>query len=204
MKMTKRDKKLLAALGAFCLLAGLWHFAVLPLHRANVRLREQIRASEKKLAEAERKNSELPSLRESDRTWLEILEKEQKRLSPMLKNYEIDSLLTETVLSEGLMIRRLSVTMPDQPVSADSGADLTGLPAAGCVWVAKAAVEVEGDRETMEQLIDRISRLGPGIRVTGFSFGRTAQDTAGNSGSEGTESLSLQLEIWMSGEESLT
>lgn len=205
-KMTERDKKLLAGLGVFCLLALFWMMVFLPLHMANASMKDQIEDNEFKIAQIEEKELELPAVVTENEAHREELARVQQDLYPRLKSQEIDRLLTEKTMLHGLSARKLQITMPEEAASVTGygreNDDGSNPDKKDGVWIARVSMETTGTMEAMDSLIDDIALNSPGVRITDINWSsdrRTADEQTGRT--ERYDILSLGLEVLMSGKD---
>lgn len=206
MTMTERDKKLLAGLGIFCVVAILTVMVILPLYSANKMMKDQIEANEDQIALMQQKEAELPLLRMENERRREALLDAQKDLFPMLKTQEIDRLLTEKVMLHGLSARKLQISMPEEAAnvsgfgrSADDGSNPDKKDG---VWIATVSLETAGTMAAMDSLIDDLSLETPGVRITGLNWSSARRQVDAQTGlTEAYDILSLQLEVEMSRKE---
>lgn len=205
-KMTERDKKLLAGLGVFCVAAILVVLVILPLYSANQVMKEQIEANEEQIAMVQQKEAELPALQMGNEERREELLEAQTDLFPLLKTQEIDRLLTEKVMAHGLSARKLQIGMPEEAAnvigygrSADDGSNPDKKDG---VWIASVSLETAGTMAAMDSLIDDLSLDTPGVRITGLNWSSARRQVDAQSGlTEQYDVLNLQLEVEMSRKE---
>lgn len=206
MKMTERDKKLLAGLFVFCVVAILTAMVILPLYSANEVMKEQIASNEKQIALMQQKEAELPMIQAGNEELRKELLDEQKELFPLLKTQEVDRLLTEKVTQNGLSARKLQITIPQEAANvsgygrtADDGSNPDKKDG---VWIANVSLEAAGTMEAMDRLIDDLSLETPGVRITGLNWSSARRQADTQSGlTEQYDILSLQLEVEMSRKE---
>lgn len=206
MKMTERDKKLLAGLGVFCIVAILVMVVILPLYTANEVMKDQISSNEDQIELMRQKEAELPALRMGNEARREELLDAQKNLYPLLKTQEVDRLLTEKVMLHGLSARKLQITMPQEAANvsgygrtADEGSNPDKKDG---VWIASVSLEAAGTVAAMDSLIDDLSLETPGVRITGLNWSSARRQVDAQSGlTEQYDILSLQLEVEMSRKE---
>lgn len=205
-KMTDRDKKLLAGLGIFCVLALFAVLVFMPLYSANVSMKDQIEDNEMRIEEMREKELGLASVISENETLKEQLDMAQEDLYPRLKSQEIDRLLTEKAMSHGLSARKLQITMPQEAANvigygrtSDDGSNPDKKDG---VWIAQVSMETTGSMQAMDSLIDDIALDTPGVRIINISWSsdrRTVDDQTGLT--EKYDILSLQLEVLMSGKD---
>lgn len=191
-KMTERDKKLLAGLSVFCLTAILVAYVILPLKAANLDMKARAEAGREQIREMEQKCRDLPKRKDSHADRSASLADCQSGLYPLLEVYQIDELLTERAVSEGVEVKRLQIDMPEEPADvkpylANEDADSSNPDGTDGIWIAEAAMELGGPEEAVDKLVDAWSSSEEGIRVTGFTWEK--------------ERLKLRLEIRMSRDE---
>ena len=204
LKVTERDKKLLAGLCIVCLLAAMVALVLLPLHKANENLETQIQDNEIRMMEQKLQADKLPALRREQRELEQEKSVRLQELYPVLKSQDIDKLLTERAVAMGLEVKKLQITMPKEPleltayVEAGQEEDASEEPAetaayvegTEAIWAADARIALTGPEQVLDQLIDYWSVDTPGIRLTGFSW---------DEDSRGGLLLTVDLEILMSG-----
>lgn len=201
-KMTERDKKLLAGLGAFCVAALFVMLVFMPLYMANEAMKEQIAENEIRIAEMQDKEAGLPVVLEENETLQEELLVVQQDLYPMLRSQDIDRILTERVVANGLSARKLQITMPVASANVTgygrSNDDGSNPDAADGVWIAKVSLEAAGSMAAMDSLIDDISLDMPGVRITGITWSSDRRQVDAQTGmTEQYDILSLQLDVLM-------
>ncbi len=204
--MLYRDKKQLAWLGIFCIVAVLTMLVILPLYTANEVMKDQIEANEEQIAVMQQKEAELPMLRMGNEERREELLDVQKELYPLLKTLVVDRLLTEKVMLHGLSARKLQIAMPQEAANvagfgrtADDGSNPDKKDG---VWIASVSLEAEGTMAAMDSLIDDLSLYTPGVRITGLNWSSARRQVDTQSGlTEQYNILSLQLEVEMSRKE---
>lgn len=201
-KMTERDKKLLAGLGAFCVAALFVMLVFMPLYTANQMMKEQIEENEMRIAQMEEKEAGLLAVREENVARQEALEQAQQDLYPMLKSQEIDRLLTERTAANGLSARKLQITMPEEAASVTGygreNDDGSNPDKKDGVWIAKVSLEVTGTMTSMDHFIDNLARDLPGVRITGISWSSDRRQVDTRTGlTEQYNIMSLQLDVLM-------
>ena len=112
-KMTPRDKTLLAILNVMLVVFLLGSLAVCPLHTTTVRLSRQVRRNEEQIAGMEKKEAELSEKRAELQRNQEKLDDIQETLFPMLRSQDIDELLTEKAARQGVQVLKLQIIMPE-------------------------------------------------------------------------------------------
>lgn len=206
MKMTERDKKLLAGLGVFCVAAILTLLVILPMHKANAAMKEQIAANEEQIALVRQKEAELPLMRAGNEDRREMLLDAQRELYPLLKTQDVDRLMTEKAMLHGLSVRKLQIAMPQEAANVSGYGKKTD---AGSnpdkkdgVWIASVSLDVDGPTAAMDRLIDDIALHTPGVRITGLNWSSARRQVNAQSGlTEQYDLLSLRLEVAMSRKE---
>lgn len=108
-KMTERDRKLLIFLGIFLLVVGVGYFGVLPSRRKALELKESAETVEATRIETEDQLMTLPAVRELNAMLLDRMAEESAVFYPKMATKDVDKLLTELVLSNGIEARNLSI-----------------------------------------------------------------------------------------------
>lgn len=195
-KMTERDKKLLAILGFFLVIALFFVIVIKPLHVANTDMKYQINDNKIQIAEMQRKEAELIMARTDNLKHKEEFLQAQQDLYPILKSQEIDRLLTEKVVGHNLSAKRLQIDMPKESANvigygrtADDGSNPDK---ADGVWIARVGLEVAGSIGDMDALVDDLAQDMMGIQVESLRWESRDQ------GGVQQDTLSLQLKVLMS------
>lgn len=203
LEMTERDKKLLAGLGFFCVVAIVVVLVILPLYMANGIMKEQIENNRIQIADMEQKEAELPMMRARNKEDRAVLEEAQAEMYPILKSQDIDRLLTEKVMSHGLSARKLQITMPQESANvagylADEGEGSNPDGEDG-VWIATVSLETSGSMAAMDALIDDLALETPGVRITELRWSSARREVNQQTGlTERYDLLNLQLDVVMS------
>lgn len=195
--MTDHDKKLLAGLGVFCVIAAFVHFVFLPLGIANASLKNQIREQEALIAEIQQKEASLFTARLEYEKRQRELARAQEGFYPLLKRQEIDRILTTRAMDCGLFVRSLQMLMPDKASGVPgflSEKDVRNPDGEEGVWIAQVTLELAGSETDLDTLMDEIVMDMPGVRLMGF----LRVSGHGQEGFSGEASVwRLQLEVLM-------
>ena len=117
MKITERDKKLLVFLAVFLIAAAFLLLVIMPGFDRAQELREEITASTQSKMEMDSKIAQLPNLEEQ----LGVMQKEWEAISedlyPMMESQDIDKIVTDEVIAQGLTTKSMKITMNQDPVS---------------------------------------------------------------------------------------
>lgn len=182
-KMTPRDKTLLAILNVMLVVFLLGSLAVCPLHTTTVRLSRQVRRNEEQIAGMEKKEAELSEKRAELQRNQEKLDDIQETLFPMLRSQDIDELLTEKAARQGVHVLKLQIIMPEAPADIwayrqgeEPGSNPDRLEG---IYLAEVRLEVTGTEEAMDRLTDDLSENMPGIRVMSLTWGTDRQSKSG-------------------------
>lgn len=109
LKMTERDRKLLIFLGIFLLVVGVGYFGVLPMRQKAIDLKKNATALETARIETEDHLMMLPAVRDLNASLHDRMAEESAAFYPSMDAKDVDKLLTELVLSNGLEARNLSI-----------------------------------------------------------------------------------------------
>ena len=202
MKMTERDKKLLALLGVIGVAALLVFLVIMPLREANRLMKTQIETNQEQITIMEQKLSELPAARTGNEERRTKLSELQEDMYPILKSQDIDRLLTERVTMYQLSARKLQIKLPETAANVtafgpvkDDGSNPDGKDA---VWLAEVSMSVSGSRPQLDGFVDNLEQNMPGIRILDLSWGTERT----NGAADGVvNTLSLSLQVIMSTEE---
>lgn len=205
-KMTERDKKLLIGLGVFCVLALFVTLVFMPLYTANASMKEQIRQNEERVEQMKKKEAALPEARKDNAELKKQLATAQQDLYAMLKSQEIDKLLAQKTLRNGLSARKLQISMPEEPANVkgyarenDNGSNPDGEDG---IWIAEVNLEVTGSMDEMDRLIDELALETPGVAITGLTWSSDRRQADAETGrTEVFDILGLKLEVLMSRKE---
>ncbi len=117
MKITERDKKLLTFLAVFVIAAAFLTLVILPGFDRAQSLREEIAADTQNKLEMDSKIAQLPTLEEQ----LGVMNKEweviSRELYPMMESQDIDKIVTDEVLAQGLTTKKMNITVSQEPES---------------------------------------------------------------------------------------
>lgn len=196
LKLTERDKKLLAVLAVVLVIAGLGGQVILPLMDKNTQLRAELDAAKLEQTEKQIKVSGLAGMRAARDASKEKLAEVSKNYLGIVKSKEIDRILTETALSAGVNILGLNIAMPGEEVTSimdyhlmlqmatteDIIRSYTGF------YTVSTTLRMSGSRDALQSVLDNLSHREPFCRVSAFQWETTR--------SEG-EALSINLEIYM-------
>ncbi len=202
LEITERDKVLLMLVSVLLITVSYLFLGILPLHRANRDMREQLASAEAEMEAKEKKIAGLAEVSSVHDELKEDLAQVQDGLYPMMESREIDKILTELALEHGLSVRKMEIQIPkeasDLPpfgeVKEEKAAD--DLKAADSVFLASVLMEVTGTRKDEDRLLDEIAQSMPGIRT--LSMRRIAlKNRSPEKGEDGEDILELKLEISM-------
>lgn len=203
-KMTAKDKRLLSFVGAAGIFFLFVFLVLLPLRTANQELKQQIEENEASVRERELKVAQLPSVQKAYEEKQAELAGILEPLYPMLRSQEVDRILQQEVMTNGLSATKLQITMPKEPsdvVAYGQDAKEKGSnpnKSEDGFYLANVTLEVSGQRSDMHRLIDTFAYNVPGIRITSlyWSNDRRSGNTAG--GAADSDILELHLQVVMS------
>jgi len=175
--------------------------------------------------ETQQKLVMLPAMESSLVKTQEELEEAAKDFYPVMKSQEIDRLLTGIVVGKGLESRQMTITMPQselelEPYYASAAAaedSMAQSAAQGAseedgstaqatetvftgIYAAQVQMTIRGNRVTMQQMVDELTRNYPSIRITSAGWG-TENNSIRNADGEYitsvNDTLQLGLEVYM-------
>lgn len=202
--MTKRDRNLLMILLLLLVVVLIGYYVIIPTNRNNKTLQEDIAAAELKWEELEQKVLQLPAIRKQYENKLaEYAEAVEYFYEPM-ESQTIDRMLTGIVLERGLFCDSLSIDIKAQPLSlkpyVHSGiygdgkfAKLSGISCASL------RLQVWGNREQCQELIDFMILQNPAVRLTSYRWDYDGIVTRDRDGVviESYDVLTLNMELYM-------
>ena len=223
MEITERDKKLLLFMAFFVIVLGFGFFIIRPLSQADAELKIELENQQELMME-----TQLPAMESSlvkTQEELEELEEAAKDFYPVMKSQEIDRLLTGIVVGKGLESRQMTITMPQselklEPYYASAAAaedSMAQSAAQGAseedgstaqatetvftgIYAAQVQMTIRGNRVTMQQMVDELTRNYPSIRITSAGWG-TENNSIRNADGEYitsvNDTLQLGLEVYM-------
>ena len=202
MEITERDKKLLLFMAFFVIVLGFGFFIIRPLSQADAELKIELENQQELM-----------------------MEEAAKDFYPVMKSQEIDRLLTGIVVGKGLESRQMTITMPQselklEPYYASAAAaedSMAQSAAQGAseedgstaqatetvftgIYAAQVQMTIRGNRVTMQQMVDELTRNYPSIRITSAGWG-TENNSIRNADGEYitsvNDTLQLGLEVYM-------
>ena len=220
MEITERDKKLLLFMAFFVIVLGFGFFVIRPLSQADAELKIELENQQELMMETQQKLVMLPAMESSLVKTQEELEEAAKDFYPVMKSQEIDRLLTGIVVSKGLESRQMTITMPQselklEPYYASAAAAQSAAQGASeedgstaqatetvftGIYAAQVQMTIRGNRVTMQQMVDELTRNYPSIRITSAGWG-TENNSIRNADGEYitsvNDTLQLGLEVYM-------
>ena len=199
-QITERDKKILMIFGVVLVIAALIYFGIMPLADKGQELSQQVDRQKLEKQEKEMKVSGLPVLQLRQEGIYKDLETSRALYYDIMRNVEIDKMLTNMALEGGANVRSLSITMPDtekyasliaypDQLAKDGGAKeqavFTG------AYMAEVRLTLEGSKGNLQTLLDEMIGTSPKLRVSDFSW--QENKLAGSA----AYTLSLTVEIYM-------
>lgn len=116
-KLTDRDKKLLFWLGIVGIIAAFWYFGIRPLTNLISVTNTYIDSATEEKALDQERFAALPVLKATNETMQSNITATESDYYDMMASDQVDRLLTNLVLSEGLSSRNLVITMPTETVT---------------------------------------------------------------------------------------
>jgi hypothetical protein len=118
--LTERDKKLLFMLGIIGIIAAFFLLGIRPLLSSISKTDSTISEEEAQLAIEKQEAALLPTLKSTNEQMQSNISAATSDFYDRMESDEVDKLLTNLVLSEGLNSRNLVITMPTEEISLDS------------------------------------------------------------------------------------
>lgn len=225
MEITERDKKLLLFMAFFVIVLGFGFFVIRPLSQADAELKIELENQQELMMETQQKLVMLPAMESSLVKTQEELEEAAKDFYPVMKSQEIDRLLTGIVVGKGLESRQMTITMPQselklEPYYASAAAAEDSMAQSAAhgaseedgstaqametvftgIYAAQVQMTIRGNRVTMQQMVDELTRNYPSIRITSAGWG-TENNSIRNADGEYitsvNDTLQLGLEVYM-------
>ena len=216
--LTERDKKLLRFLAVFLIIIGFGYFIILPALDKMSDMDVQIMDLENQKFDMEMSIQSLEATRQTNEKLWSDFDSMTEAFYPMLLSQGIGKELTSTMLSCGVSIVRMNLTMPEEPMvitpyassvmgaqyaqakeqaeseedSEDAGSSQTAA-AATRFYAAPVQISVIGSKTDIQKLLDIFNESGQSLRVTSYEIGEQRQ----NAQSTGNYTADIQLEVYM-------
>lgn len=194
-KTTERDKKLLTGI---CLVLAVYICCMLvirPLYAANKGLKEQILKNEVRIEELRQKELSLPEAEAENQKKQGELADICADLYPVMESRQLDRLVTDMVIRHGLTVCRLNISVPEEPAdlraylqNEGEGSNPEGKYG---IYLAQVDVEVTGEREQVDLLINELAADCKAIRIAMIDWRKNG------SGPEGQQNVRLRLYVEM-------
>lgn len=179
--LTRREQRLLALMTSVLMTAGMWKLAIHPLIASILADWEEITIQEDLKLSNEQKVQQLDSQQH-------LHETNEKRYRELITPYfawmesdEIGKFLTSSAVGNGLKVLDLSILMPEQAESVEpylySEAEpntANGLTGGQTLYAAHAEMQIQGDKEKLQAMLDDLVNSGVSIRVESFQWDTTA------------------------------
>lgn len=218
MKITQRDKWLLAFLAAILIVVGAGAFVILPGLDKTQELMDQREDMENQKADMEMQIASLPqekkALEDAQVRFAEL----SSQFYPVMSSQEIDRMLTSTVLDCGLMAVDMNIEMSQEGMrilpyqaseywqtvvngmekeseSEDWQPGEKDFPQVSNMYAAKVTLTTVGEKAKVENLIDQWNKEKSPIRVTEFTMTPEKADKE----KTGNYQLNISLEIYLYG-----
>ncbi len=205
LEVTERDKRLLSFLLALLVAAACIFLGIIPLHKANMEMKNKLESVKAEVEEKHRRIAGLAQIKSVNEELRGKLQTVREPFYPKMESQEIDRILTEMALEYGLSIKRMEIRMPAEPfkllpygLDPEPAEDLKELAS---IFQAKVLLEVTGSREGKSVLLDKITGETKGMRI--LTMRRLKMKSRGEAEGnwEEQEILELLLEVSMCGEE---
>lgn len=204
--LTEKDKKLLVFLAFFVIVVGLGAGVILPLLDQNQRMDEQLMEAEMLKMDMERKVAAVPGLEKAKMEAEETFSATKEEFSDVVPSREIDKMITEEALANGVTITNMRITMP----AKGSYAELTDYTkmlntrlngeteeaeekegAYTGFYISKVDLTMSGNREALQKVLDKYAASEPKLRITDFLWESGKRDNSGR------YTLSVKMEVYM-------
>lgn len=195
MKITQRDKKLLVFLTILLMIIGFGVFLITPLAGQIKREFLSWQEQQQLQQENEEKIQELSTLRGVHKQLKGDLEKAIEGFYTPMSSYEIDQLLTNQILEDGLTPRQLEITMPidnlildpfipasqkQKEEKGDQNETEASKERYPCILSAQVNLSVSGSSKKLQSFVDTLIKESPSIRVTSLHFDNESEDNVEN------------------------
>ena len=207
LKVTERDKKLLVFLAIFVVVVGLGAGVILPLLSKSQELREELTQAQLEQTEKEQKVLSLSTMEKRKKEAEASLEEMKKEFYGVMQSKDIDKMLTEMALSNGVVVNEMDIAMPSlgeytqltdyskmliaAALNNEEGTqDKEEAPSYGGVYTAQVEMTMTGGRVPLQAVLDNCASQEPKMRIAEFLW-------QGDKKNEGTYTLAIKLELYM-------
>ncbi len=179
MEMTERDKKLLYRLGLVVIGAVFVLGSFRPLYRALTEKNESIAAAEETKRVLDNKIVLLPGLEESHAQSQAAIDELMALYYEPMNSAQIDKMLTDYMLSKGLLIRDMNIQTSDSTVvfepyvNSKAGKELSGASSVSADQAASGSGE-SGSTQVSDTSASGIYAVNVSMKVTGSDASVTA------------------------------
>ena len=171
LKVTERDKKLLVFLAIFVVVVGLGAGVILPLLSKSQELREELTQAQLEQTEKEQKVLSLSTMEKRKKEAEASLEEMKKEFYGVMQSKDIDKMLTEMALSNGVVVNEMDIAMPSlgeytqltdyskmliaAALNNEEGTqDKEEAPSYGGVYTAQVEMTMTGGRVPLQAVLD--------------------------------------------------
>lgn len=207
LKVTERDKKLLVFLAIFVVVVGLGAGVILPLLSKSQELREELTQAQLVQTEKEQKVLSLSTMEKRKKEAEASLEEMKKEFYGVMQSKDIDKMLTEMALSNGVVVNEMDIAMPSlgeytqltdyskmliaAALNNEEGTqDKEEAPSYGGVYTAQVEMTMTGGRVPLQAVLDNCASQEPKMRIAEFLWQADKKN-------EGTYTLAIKLELYM-------
>jgi hypothetical protein len=205
-RITQRDKKLLLFLAILLLVVGFAVFLFIPLTGQIQKEGESWRQQQQLQRENVKKIRELSPMRATNKRLRKDLKKAVEGFYDGMSSHEIDQLLTNQMLKDGLTAKQLKITMPIEDLTLDSfvpasvknqeestqGDAKDSKELFPCISSVQVHLSVSGSSKNLQSFVETLIQESPSIRVTSLQFYNGAIDAR-----EKQADLDIGLDIYM-------
>ena len=207
LKVTERDKKLLVFLAIFVVVVGLGAGVILPLLSKSQELREELTQAQLEQTEKEQKVLSLSTMEKRKKEAEASLEEMKKEFYGVMQSKDIDKMLTEMALSNGVVVNEMDIAMPSlgeytqltdyskmliaAALNNEEGTqDKEEAPSYGGDYTAQVEMTMTGGRVPLQAVLDNCASQEPKMRIAEFLWQADKKN-------EGTYTLAIKLELYM-------
>lgn len=184
LEVTERDKKLLVFLAVFVILVGIGFGVILPLLGHNQRVKAEIAEAELEQISKEQKVTSLSAMEQNLKKAKTQLEEARAVYSEKVESREIDKMLTDIAVQNGVTVTTLNIEMPASGEYASLVDYIQMLEARGQkdaetkieentgvyegIYAARVNLTMKGSRGQLQAVLDKYASSEPKMRVREF------------------------------------
>ena len=212
LEVTERDKKLLVFLAVFLIVVGIGFGIILPLLNKNQQVKAEIADAELEQIEREQKAASVSGMEKKLEEAKTQLSEAQAVYSGKVESRDIDKMLTDVAVSNGVTVKTLNIEMPvpgeyttlmdyskmleSKEKRADTSVAEEDLPVYQGMYTVRVNLTMSGSRGQLQNVLDWYGSSEPKIRVREFLW--RAEDRKVSD----LYALSVALDVYMIGDAS--